>query len=882
MDANTRRSTVIAAVAALSGLLATVPAYSNPGTPTVISGDVRFSGQPGSMVITNSDGAVINWKDFSIGSDEITRFVQQGANSRVLNRVVGAASSQINGQLLSNGRVFLINPNGIVIGAGAVVDTAGLVASSLNLSDKNFASRRLEFEGGGKGGVTNHGLIRVTGAGDVVLVAPSVKNTGVITSDGGNLILAAGESVTLSSMDVDHVTFEVSASESRAVNLGQLLSTGGAIGLFASRIASTGTLSATRVARDSDGSVRLVATDEVKLGGRVAVDGSGTSGGSIDITANDVKIAGASISATGQGGGNIRIGGDYQGTGEMRTARSVELDASSVVNADALTSGDGGRIIVWSDAASSVDASLSARGGKTSGDGGFVETSSAGRLTFSTSVDVSAPAGAGGTWLLDPEDIIIGESEAGNISTALNNGSNVAIKTADAGTGEGNISINAEISKTEGADASLTLDAHNNIDVNKPITSTSGALSVAFIAGGDVTIAAPMTTNGGSISTQTRTVMTQPVGDASGPVVQADTQGQTENPVDKATDSIAEDALIQSAEESVDQATQTLGDVVEVATQATTAGDVLINSNLDTGGGEIVLEGNRVEILGNRWNENILVTTGSGSISVDASDEFAVTSVGSSRVFVETGGDLNVVADSMSVTAGTAGGDVFVTVGETFNADIDGLLVMNSKGGATSETTIVARDVELKADTITLINPKGPFKGASITAHNDITIAADRLLISNQNDDASIESLNGRIRLQNLTECVGCNEHIKGSMNAAADEEADRDDPFAGGDPTTQPDIDQGGGDDPNPVVVVDAGVLTDDLTSEPSMDSGSVDTPDEIVLSLLDPVMDEEEIAAQEKKARRDARKAKRAARKDQQAAKTSRSKSSHLQQCR
>jgi filamentous hemagglutinin family protein len=64
--------------------------------------------------------------------------VQQNAASAVLNRVVGKNASAIFGALQSNGRVFLINPNGILFGAGAQIDTAGLVASTLNMLDCDF------------------------------------------------------------------------------------------------------------------------------------------------------------------------------------------------------------------------------------------------------------------------------------------------------------------------------------------------------------------------------------------------------------------------------------------------------------------------------------------------------------------------------------------------------------------------------------------------------------------------------------------------------------------------------------------------------------------------------------------------------------------------
>ena len=93
-------------------------AYGNPTGPSVVSGAATFNAVGKNLTITNSPGAIINWQGFSIRADEVTRFVQSGAASAVLNRVTGAQQSQLLGQLLSNGRVFLINPNGVTIGAG--------------------------------------------------------------------------------------------------------------------------------------------------------------------------------------------------------------------------------------------------------------------------------------------------------------------------------------------------------------------------------------------------------------------------------------------------------------------------------------------------------------------------------------------------------------------------------------------------------------------------------------------------------------------------------------------------------------------------------------------------------------------------------------------
>jgi filamentous hemagglutinin family protein len=119
-------------------------AFSNPTGPVVVSGQVLFQQTGNLLQVTNSAGAIINWNGFSIAASEITRFLQPSSTSAVLNRVVGQDPSAILGALQSNGRVFLVNPNGILFGAGAQVDVAGMVASTLNLSDSDFLAGRMK------------------------------------------------------------------------------------------------------------------------------------------------------------------------------------------------------------------------------------------------------------------------------------------------------------------------------------------------------------------------------------------------------------------------------------------------------------------------------------------------------------------------------------------------------------------------------------------------------------------------------------------------------------------------------------------------------------------------------------------------------------------
>jgi filamentous hemagglutinin family protein len=150
-------------------------ALGNPLTPTVVAGSATFQSTANALTVTNTNGTVINWKSFSIGSGEITRFIQSNAASQVLNRVTGGNPSLILGALQSNGRVFLINQNGVAFGPGAQVDVGGLVVSSLGLSNADFAAGRLNFtQQEGAGSVINQGVIRTASGGLVALVAPNV------------------------------------------------------------------------------------------------------------------------------------------------------------------------------------------------------------------------------------------------------------------------------------------------------------------------------------------------------------------------------------------------------------------------------------------------------------------------------------------------------------------------------------------------------------------------------------------------------------------------------------------------------------------------------------------------------------------------------------
>src|SRR6266496_3374434 len=180
-----------------SFVVLTNPVLANPVGETIGAGRATFDRSlPGRLTINQgSDRLIVNWRDFSIGLGETTRFVQPSASSAVLNRVVSGNPSQLFGHLESNGRVFLINPNGILVGRGATINTHGFVASTLDVSDASFlAGAKLTLSGNSTAPVVNQGSIEAIG-GDVFLIGRTVENSGTLRASSGTVGLAAGSEV---------------------------------------------------------------------------------------------------------------------------------------------------------------------------------------------------------------------------------------------------------------------------------------------------------------------------------------------------------------------------------------------------------------------------------------------------------------------------------------------------------------------------------------------------------------------------------------------------------------------------------------------------------------------------------------------------------------
>lgn len=501
------------------GALVAFPVWANPVGPQVVNGNVSFQNPDAATLnITNSPGAIIRWQDFSIAPGEVTNFIQQSASSAVLNRVVGGNISQIFGNLISNGQVYLINPSGILIGKGAIVDTAGFVASTLNMRKDDFLAGNLSFSGRkGAGDVVNEGLIRTTPGGMVLLLAPDITNSGVIETPEGEILLAAGRKITITSLDAEGVQFEIQSPSHSVTNIGKLVADGGAVGVFAGTLNNSGVIQANALTRDEAGRIVLSAKDKLEVSSTGSVTADGPNGGDITLESGKQTLVEGELSATGNegaggnirilgeqvtlagnaevdvsgasGGGSILVGGDFQGANPAITnAKTTYVGPSVVLSADALDAGDGGRIIVWADQLTRYFGNLSARGGPNGGNGGFAEISGKQQLVMDGGANLGAPLGQLGTLLLDPLDLFV-DDRGGQLAGLTNQLTDVPLNVVT-------VSPDTLEAVVGNVDLRATRDLYFLSDVN--LTAAGQGLTAQ--AGDDIFIDADITTNGGALA----------------------------------------------------------------------------------------------------------------------------------------------------------------------------------------------------------------------------------------------------------------------------------------------------------------------------------------------------------------------------------------------
>lgn len=478
----------LAILASMQLLIASQQAYALPTGAETVYGDNSFNTNGSTMTINqHTQQSVVNWQSFGINHGEAVNLLQPNGGS-ALYRVIGNDSSQIYGQLTATGQLFLINPNGVLFGQGAQVDVGSLVVSTQNISNSNFLNGQFVFSAtNANGSIINQGVIKAGNEGYVVLLANQVENTGTITASNGSVILGASQSATLDFYGNGLVKARLSGDAVNALvnNAGVISATGGYVQLAtnarSAAINMSGVVEANSLV-ERDGVIRLEGGvgSTVTVAGQLSAQGIDTKGGSIQVTGEQVAITnGANLNASGTtGGGEVLVGGGFQGNdANVANARNTTVAQGASIQANATENGDAGKVIVWSDNTTEFYGDISAKGGQQSGNGGFVEVSGKEDLYFNGRVDTSAAHGVGGDVLLDPNNIVIGNSGSGGSVGYNDNGNN-------------DININASLIKSN----NTTLQAKSDITVNSAITMNSDK-SITLQAGDDIKVNADITTD---------------------------------------------------------------------------------------------------------------------------------------------------------------------------------------------------------------------------------------------------------------------------------------------------------------------------------------------------------------------------------------------------
>jgi len=474
-------------------LLGAATAHAGPVDGQVTSGTASISQSGANTTITQtSQNASLNWKSFNVGAQESVNFVQPSASAIAVNRILDTHGSQILGQLNANGQVYLINPNGILFGAGAQVNVGGLVASTLDVKDADLGSAQRTFSGSGSGSVVNQGSINAATGGYVALIGNTVSNQGSISVPKGSVAMAAGSAATLTFQDNQllKVVVDQSVLNSLAENGGlimvdggqALMSAGARDSLLASVVNNSGVIQA-RTVENRNGTIILLggmAAGTTKVAGTLDASApNGGNGGFIETSGAHVNIADSARITTAAPAGN-------SGTWLIDPVNFTVAASGGDITGAALGSNLGAGNVV-------IQSSSGATG--TAGDVNVNDAVSwsANQLTLNAqnNININANLNASGTGKLALE---YGQGTASGIgnSYTLNNGAKVNLPAGN------NFSTKQGSTGTTTAYTVITSLGAAGSTTGTDLQGISGNLNGRYAMGADIDASSTSTWNSGS------------------------------------------------------------------------------------------------------------------------------------------------------------------------------------------------------------------------------------------------------------------------------------------------------------------------------------------------------------------------------------------------
>ncbi|MEL6602258.1 MAG: CHAT domain-containing protein [Cyanobacteria bacterium J06614_10] len=394
--------------------------------------------------VRSQDGTNLfhGFEQFNLGDGQTANFITPPELENVIGHISGSAS-RIDGLLQvlgSQAALYLINPSGILFGQNARLNLPGsftaTTATGIGFGDSwldlqpgsqsadysVFSGEPTAFGFAASGPIVNLGDLALGEGRSLSLMGTQVINTGRLSAPGGNITITAveqgsllriGQGDQLLSLEIlPEASTEASTGEISPATLSELL-TGGSLN------------HAETLRVNADGTVSLVGPEvaipeppgTAIVSGELVADGK--FGGEVNVFGTQVGLLEGQLSASGEnGGGTLRLGGDYQGSRLAPAAQRTYVGPGAILTADAVTSGEGGHVYVWADQTTQFYGEIRARGGQNDGDGGFAEISGRLNLDYQGAVNLSAAQGRSGTLLFDPLSVTIKNGSGINAPTA--------------------------------------------------------------------------------------------------------------------------------------------------------------------------------------------------------------------------------------------------------------------------------------------------------------------------------------------------------------------------------------------------------------------------------------------------------------------------------
>lgn len=723
--------------AALAGALigsVCAEAIAGPEGAQVVRGQVNITRNGADTLIRAGNNSIINYRSFDIARGESVRFIQPNANSRVLNRINSAAPTRIDGSLIANGRVYMVNPAGVIFGQSAVVNVGGLYAAAGKLSNADFL-RGIDRFTDLSGQVSNYGTLT---ADFVTLAGSGVANAGQIISPQGTVVMASGEDVMVGERS-GNLFVKIQGSAAPQASAGAAVENTGSIAaarvrmgagdMYSIAVRNAGRIKAKDVRIEGQG------TGEVHVSGEIDASSPTGKGGQVRILGEKVGVTDATINASGAtGGGTVLIGGNFQGRGVEQNAQRTFVGSTTRIDVSATDTGNAGTAIVWADDITRFHGEVKATGGTRGGDGGFVEVSGKHNLAFTGKVDTRAPQGHTGTLLLDPDNITI-QTAAGADDSQMN----VNVPSGDAADvinfGDGG-ATDFVIGRGTIQDATTNVILQANVDItlNTDITMSNDGVGIIMQAGDDIILNNAITTRGGEI--------TLTANDNTNSTATGDGRIQISGALDTTGNN------------------QSGGNVSLTVSGGT--GAITLANNITTRGGTVTLAG-PVTLSG---ATRTIDSTDGGAAAAGAAVAFDSTVNGGSNLTIDagTGGnitfsgaaggttalnDLTLTGNDISLAAVTTdtNGDVSVTnggaltvggamnLGGTFTQGGGGNVNLGGDITTSNDDVTIADNVTVTAASVTINSGTATTSvGAVDVGANALTIRADNMAFTGGND----------------------------------------------------------------------------------------------------------------------------------------------------